>query len=193
MKISRHKLLAIALKDMVWYHGRAVNSTVFDIKYTGKGHDQEGPGFYFSSDFEDSAHYAGATGIIIAAKIKPERLVRGKPEQNINAIRSLMKRSPHLESALTNFDENRDRAFNMALNSFIETNDTLKDAFQSVWVDIFEKDSEEYLKALIAKRWDAHYATWVREVKHIIVYNPKAIKMVDVFDREGDEWKSRNF
>lgn len=55
--------------DEVVYHGRPSLSPYFHRRFTGQGNDQEGPGFYFTPEWEDAWRYTAGTGCVITAKL----------------------------------------------------------------------------------------------------------------------------
>ena len=62
-----------------WYHGTSdlanISETGFDPDFTGKGNDQFGSGFYFSTSPSQSSSYA-ETGLDIAGNTKPAGMVK---------------------------------------------------------------------------------------------------------------------
>lgn len=164
---------------MIWYHGRSVKSTKFDPKYTGRGTDQQGPGFYFSSDLKDAASYAYPNGIVIKAKLNLRKELPDKGRKaNEKEIKFLMDKALDLDGYLTNWDENPSKAYNKAFNSFMD--DELP--YQQVWADLYRYEPELYLKNLVKLGYDGHESPVDSDARHMIVYNPKSIEVLEVID-----------
>jgi hypothetical protein len=94
--------------DDVWYHGRTSTSDAFDLSYVGRkeAKDQEGPGFYFTSDKGEASGYAYPSGIILTVKLSPRKLASNTEPANIKDVNYLIENAPDKENTLLNFDEN---------------------------------------------------------------------------------------
>lgn len=158
----------------VWYHGRTTQSTAFDLERTGQGNDQEGPGFYFTSDLADARGYAWPDGIVITAELTPRRLVSTASRAHIT---DLIKAAPELEMKLADWDENPDAAMRAAVASCVED----EYPYQQVWVSFYRYNPAEYLREMVKLGFDGHEATWLTSgVRHMIVYNPACIKVLSM-------------
>jgi hypothetical protein len=75
-----------------WYHGRTVDSDVFSYDYIGgeNSYDQEGPGFYFTSDFNNAKRYAENRGIILKCKINYKTLIIKSPTSNTKVNKKIV-------------------------------------------------------------------------------------------------------
>ncbi len=158
----------------IWYHGRTVKDTKFDVKYTGKGNDQEGPGFYFTTLKEEAARYTDHGGIIISVELNPRKLVSGKP--NKAELTKLIKMAPDYKMTLTDWGEDPYDAFETVINGMMD-NDTKYDAFQSVWYDFYRYEPADYLRNVVKLGYDGHKGVTLKYA--IVIYNPKAIKVID--------------
>jgi hypothetical protein len=174
-------------RTQIWYHGRSVKSKVFDYRYAGGENavNQEGSGFYFSNHFNDALSYAYPNGIIMRCKVnysKP-RLLTDKSPIRKNVVRDLIKKAPDLEMSLSNWDYDPARALVKAVNSIVDYSDDGADAYQQVEYDFYRYEPQEYLKNL-SKYFDAHITRRSDTGYHLIVYNPKVIKVLEVFDHD---------
>lgn len=158
----------------VWYHGRKVHATEFNLDKTGNGNDESGPGFYFSSDLKDAASYAYPNGIVIKAELNLRKLTPEKP--NKLDIHTLIRAAPNLADTLTNWDENPNKAFKQAFDVIMKVDDP----YQQVWIDFYKHYPAEYLKNMMQLGYDGHESKMPKSVRHMVVYNPKAIKMLEV-------------
>lgn len=159
----------------IWFHGRTVPSKEFDLNRTGRqdANDAEGPGFYFTSCEKDARGYSGATGVIIKANLKLRKLTPKKAK--MSELSFLIKNAPDYVNTLTNWDENPKKAFDLAVkNAF---NDGAP--YLQVWIDFYRYSPAEYLKNMVKLGYDGHEATWTKGLRHMIVYNPKAIGIIE--------------
>jgi len=171
----------VADKSETWYHGRTVSTTKFDYAWTGKGKDQEGPGFYFSSSREDAASYAYPSGIIIEAKLNIKKLLPKKAKQS--DIETLVKNAPDLEYKLANWDENASKALKMSIGAMMADNQP----YLQTWADFYMQDGADYLKGLVRLGYSGHEAN--RDgVTHVIVYDPSVIEITN--RQSFDEYKA---
>jgi hypothetical protein len=176
------------VSEKIWYHGRTVKSAEFKEEFTGKGTDQEGPGFYFTDDPIQAAGYAYPDGVIITAKLK---LRKELPEKaKTSDIKFLLENSPNYEYNLSNWHEDPKKAASIALKAMLDQDDV----YQQVWVDFYRYDPEDYLKNLVKLGYDGHSALWIKrhgtgDVEHMVVYNPKAIEVLEVTPYK--DWKHK--
>jgi len=167
----------ILAEDPIWYHGRTVTDETFDLNHTGKGNDQSGPGFYFTSDVNDARGYAFPKGIVLEVKLTPRKLVTGKPKRS--EIEKLIKMAPNYKDTLTNFAENPPIALRQAIDGTIKYNPLAVDAFQQMWIDFYRHEPKQYLEGMIKLGYDGHEVkTNVPEIRHMVIYNPAAIKII---------------
>jgi hypothetical protein len=51
------------------YHGSPNKIIEFATSFAGKGHDQEGPGIYFTNSFKQAQHYTREQGGVITVEL----------------------------------------------------------------------------------------------------------------------------
>lgn len=160
----------------VWYHGRTADTDKFDLMHVGKegAKDQEGVGFYFTSDKKDAEGYAYPSGVILTVKLTPRKLASNVDPAPIKDVKYLMANAPDKETTLTNWDEDESRAFKLALKAMI--GDNAKETFENIWFDFYRYHPKEFLKNLVHLGYDGHYAA--KNKNHIIIYNPDVIDVV---------------
>jgi len=174
-------LLEAKITD-VMYHGRTIRSDKFDYSYVGmKGAtDQEGPGFYFSTDKEEAKIYSSG-GTIITAQPKFRKTISNKKRKaNIKDIIKMITMAPDLEDTLSNWGFGDGRTSKQdAINGFVESiyqyNDNELEMFLSVWYDMYRDFPQDYVKNMTKIGFDAAIKD-----KHIIVYNPKSFDILDM-------------
>jgi hypothetical protein len=189
MILLKHILLenewpSIILNDRyTWYHGRTVDSETFSYDYVGGNDaiDQEGPGFYFTNNFENANRYALSNGIVLKCKINYKKLIIKSSTSNTLAskkiIVDLINSSPEKDYVLENFDENPKKAFITAVNVYLQ-NKYACDAYQTIANDFYKSDSKIYLQTL-SKYYDGQLTPLTDNVTHLIVYNPNIITVID--------------
>jgi hypothetical protein len=167
----------------IWYHGRAANDPTFSLEFVGQGHDQEGPGFYFSRDAEDASKYGGAGGSFLEVEVNPRKLASNTKQATPEEIQELIERAPDYEIKLTDWDENPKMAMKKAIEGALKYNKNQKDQFQQIWYDFYRDTPAKYCEALIAMGYDGHIADRRgRGWDHLIMYNPKKIKIVEAIE-----------
>ena len=171
------------IRKKMWYHGRSVNDDTFSLDYVGseQANDQEGPGFYFTNALDDARKYAGPAGSILLCKIKYviPRLLSSRAKPSDSVIARLIKRSPDKLDTLSNFAEDPNQAYYMALRTYREY-DTAKDAYQIIANDFYKGNSTGYLQAL-RQYYDGHLVERGLGVKHLVVYRPDIIQIINKF------------
>ncbi len=170
-----------------WYHGRTVDSDVFSYDHLGgkEAYDQEGPGFYFTSDFNNAKYYAENKGIVLKCKINYKKFIVKTPTSNTKVnkkiITDLILNSPVKDDVLTNFDENPKQALIQAINSYIRYG-FAHDSYQVIANDFYKYNPKEYLQN-ISKYYDAQLTklegSLYGDIYHLIVYRPDIIQVVE--------------
>lgn len=169
-----------------FYHGSAGRIDRFDYQFIGQGHDQEGPGFYFSSDEEDAAAYArkdGAGGVLHSVELELRKAVPASGRISKAEIKQLILSAPNLDDTLTNWDENKDRAIKSVVASIMKFSKNPQDAFQTVWYDFYRNNPADYLREMVALGYDGAYIKKTNTIGcwHCVVFNPRAIRIVDAY------------
>jgi len=169
------------MKTGLVYHGRTTKSSEFSFDYVGGGNDNEGPGFYFTSDPTDAWYnYAKNNGILISAYLTLDKVVSTTKKPSEKVVRYLITHAPNLEDTLINWDENRRVAIENAVGSMMSY-DTEHTAYQSVWYDFYymgENNSKSYLLNMIKLGFDGIIIQKSQGVAHYIMFNPSSIDIV---------------
>lgn len=176
------------------YHGGRHRITTFKPEWLGKGagHDQEGPGFYFTTNEGDARAYAkGEGGFIHTITLSPRKLLKKSDRSKPSEIRKMMEWAPDLEGVLTNWDEDPKKAFNKAFRAMCQPTKAV-DAFQQIWYDFYRYYGADYLSGLVALGYDGHIVEsgFRRDgspVTHYVMYNPKVIRVEEVVEYESLE------
>lgn len=173
---------------MELYTGRTVKSTEFDYNYVGleTANDQEGPGFYFSTSINTAFQYAGLDGIVIIADVDTTKFLTKKSKPKLKDIKKLILSAPNLEDTLTNFAEHYNKALNIAINSYVDFDSALH-AYQLICYDFYRHNPVQYLEQLIKLGYNGHFGEKFESElgQHVVVYNNKVIKVLDVKSSKG--------
>lgn len=167
----------VEMDSEFYYHGSPKAFEKFDYKYlgTGKGWDQEGPGFYFTNSDKDVAHYGSN---VYKVKLKLRKVVPLKGRTKRKEVETMLRAAPDLADTLTNWDENPVRAFRMAVEAIMR-DENPHQAFQTVWYDFYRNDSAQYLKNMVdLLGYDGVVVPRTEGVIHVIVFSPDAIDRI---------------
>lgn len=178
-----------------WFHGRTARTRTFDYRYVGgeAAHDQEGPGFYFTTDPEEARRYAHPSGVVLSAELTVPKWVPTTGRAPTPAtIERLMRASPCYREVLEDWDEHPVRAHQQALRAFANTGEPPHEMFQRVWADFYLRcgRSADYLRALVKLGYGgvivAHPAgPYVAARQHAVVFGPEFIRDVRVEEDRG--------
>jgi len=177
----------------VAYHGTPSPFGKFDITFTGEGYDQEGPGIYFTSDYEDALKYTLNTGVVKKVELSLSKVVPLSGQADEGEARQLllwsmgltseseldsMDEDAYWETMLSNWGEHPATAFESALSGFMSSYSSPHDLFMGLWHDFYRYDAVVYLKnmvklgydgVIIPKDWGVHY----------VVFNPNVIQEIE--------------
>lgn len=163
----------------LFYHGTPIRFDHFESSFVGQGHDQEGPGFYFSTSKKTAAmHASGPNGHILVVNLHPRKLVPLQGRVNINHVSALMKASPRLQDALQDWDENPNVAFRMALQGMVVQGEP-KESFERVWYDFYRNDPQAWLQGMIKLGYDGIMVPQRDGSIHAVIFDPKRITVLD--------------
>lgn len=177
-------------KDIIVYHGSPTKISKFTTEFLGEGHDQEGPGIYFTTSESDAGSYGS---YIHKAKLKPRKFVPNRGKINRKQIEKLILRAAGAEnlmdlqkmdmdkfydSALSNFDENPLRAFQDAVDNVIKYSVSPHDAFQNVWITHYRYNPQAYLKNMVDLGYDG-VKIQKEGLDHYIIFNPEIIEILE--------------
>lgn len=162
----------------MFYHGTNQKIKSFVDNFVGQGIDKEGPGIYFTSSFDDAARYGD---YIYVVKLHLDQAVSTEEGAvDRNELETLIRKSPDLKSHLMDWDENPEIALKMAIDNFLDYNETPHEIFQSVWYDFFRYNPVEYVRGMVELGYDGVFVNKREGVVHAIVFNPKKIEFVEL-------------
>lgn len=154
-----------------WYHGRSTKSDSFDLKYTGKGKDEDGPGFYFTKNKRGASQYAYPNGVTLTVSLDSPRLLKG--DATYEETRKLIEDAPDYEESIAEYGSGLEEVVKLIMKQ-----GSRKDVFEQVWYDFYHSKDKtpEYLKNLIKMGYDGHTGTKMHNI--VVIYNPSVIKVI---------------
>lgn len=168
-------------EEILGYHGTNNHIENFTDEFVGaeEATDQEGPGIYFTSDRDDASGYGKFLYSVI---LRPNKLVNEISSDNVNPeeLGELIKTLPEWEMQAQNWDENPESGLLMAIDDFIEYNETEKDVFQQVWIDFFRYNPALFVKGMVKLGYDGQIIEKENGRRHVIVYNPDIIEITNI-------------
>ena len=178
-----------------WYHGRTSQSTAFDPAHTGDrwANNQDGPGFYFTSDPRDARTYAYPSGVVLQARLDPRKLVPHAGRVPAGQVDRLLRQAPDLADVLTNWDEDPRVAYRKLL-AVATRQPTPWEAFLTAWGEAYRRagDNAAWMAGMVALGYDGVVSpsSWGvgedgQPVQHVVVFNPERIRDVEVIERRG--------
>jgi len=166
--------------NIIAYHGSDHDFKKFTDEFMGsqEASDQEGPGIYFTTSRNEALHYGKFLYSVI---LRPNKLLDETSSKNIKPIelKKIIKQLPEWELNAQDWDENPERGLNVAIQSFIQYNDTEKDLFQQVWIDFFRYNPIIFAREMVKLGYDGQIINKENR-QHIIVYNPNIIEITNI-------------
>ena len=160
------------------YHGTNNSFEEFDYAYIGKGTDEYGPGFYFTSNYDEALRY----GKVNKYELTIDKFIIKNKKPLKNEISKLIRWAPNYRDILTNFDEVEYVAFNKAIEMFTreEVYDKI-DSYLSIWSDFYKKrgNSIDYVKNLVKLKYDAYIIEEEDYSTKYVMYNIGRIRKLD--------------
>lgn len=169
-------------KQPIFYHGTKVKFDRFDPNFASQDSsiDQNGPGFYFTTNKDEATHFAGADGVVLECILTPRKLIKSRGVVSLGMVRILMKNAPDLDDYLTNWMDNSEDqklAFKKAMDAFVVYNDP-KETYERIWGDLYMRGHSREYMALMSKHGYDGVLVSNGLTKHVIMLNEKKIKII---------------
>ena len=163
---------------IVAYHGSPKRILKFVDEFVGgeEAADQEGPGIYFTSSFDNAGHYGE---YVHKVTLTPRKLLSTKPSSNKLAglIEKMVLMAPDWEMHAQDYDENPRIGLRKFIQSTIEYNDTEKDVLQQIWYDFYRYKPVDFVRNMVKMGIDGIMVPKENGVIHYIIYNPSIINI----------------
>lgn len=168
-----------------YYHGTKQPIHTFSDEFVGKGNDQYGPGIYFTSNPNTAFGYTDKSpnGMVYQCTLNIRKELSKKQRINKAVLLKLMQSTPD-DEAYTNWDEHPNRAYQNALNSYMDADDNMYDALMNVWYDWYRYHGTEFVRKLVELGYDAFTHKFESGELFVIVYNPASINVVKSYTEE---------
>jgi hypothetical protein len=165
-------------KPIVAYHGSPNRILKFVDEFVGGegANDQEGPGIYFTSSYDNAGYYGE---YIHTVTLTPRKLLTTIPSSNKMAalVNKMVLMAPDWEEKAQDWDENPRVGVRDFINSAIQYNDTEKDVVQQVWIDFYHYDPIDFVRSMVKMGIDGLMIPKDDGIFHYIIYNPDIIKI----------------
>lgn len=165
------------------YHGSPTDFKKFSDEFVGgeEATDQEGPGVYFTTNYDNAAAYGGN---LYTAKLNGNFITDESASENANEahIEQLIRMAEDWESHAQNWGEDPESAIYSSISDMFEYNDNEKDVFLQVWIEYYRYDGVNFVRNMTKLGYDGVVIDRTDDRgmnKHIIVYNPSTITLTD--------------
>lgn len=167
--------------EYIAYHGSPYKIKKFMDEFVGseKATDQEGPGIYFTTSFDDAAGYGE---YVYKVKLSPRKLLDLSEDKKIpkHILIKLIKMKSDWEMNAQDWAENPDIGAKKAVEDAYDYNDNEKDVFLQIWIDFYRYQPLEFVRNMVKLGYDGILIPKEKGRAHIVVYNPAIIQLMDI-------------
>jgi len=165
----------------MFYHGSKHKIEKFTDDFVGgkEAHDQEGPGIYFTSSFDDARRYGE---YVYTVKLNPKKIISVKEGKRapVKQLEWLAKQSSDWQMHAQNWDENPNIGLKQAIQNTIEHNENPHEQFLQIWIEFFRNEPANYVRNMVKLGYDVIYVPKNEGVIHAIILNPTIIEFVEM-------------
>jgi hypothetical protein len=164
-----------------WYHGTPTPINSWSTEFVGQGTDQEGPGIYFTSNYEDAEGYArkGSTeGRVYTVSLNFNKTISETQKPNSAQLLQLIEWADDWEQGLQNIYGEEDYRKNWKMyKEDLLSGSTMLEACLDIWMNFYKHDSQGFCSSMVALGYDGFIKKKsFMNTYHAIVWNPKIIK-----------------
>ncbi len=165
----------------IWYHGSPHKISSWSTEFVGQGDDQEGPGIYFTSSYEDAEGYSrkdSEDGFIYEVKLNFNKVLSPSSKPIIFELQKLIEWADDWEQTLQNIigEETTKENWKEYKKMLLEE-ESMFTACQDVWYNFYKYDPQGYCSSMRALDYDGIILKKeFMGVYHAIVWNPNIIK-----------------
>ncbi len=176
---------AIENQGFIVYHGSPTEIKKFSDEFVGgdEATDQEGPGIYFTTSFDEAAGYADG-GYVYSCRVEPRLLYDESEEKAVpeELLLKLAMMAPDWESHASNFSPDPESGAHEMVAGAYEYNDNEKDVLLQVWIEFYRYSPVDFIRNCVKLGIDGLIVNR-HEAKHVIIYNPSIITVKDIEKR----------
>lgn len=166
------------------FHGARAVIKEWSLQHlsSGRGHDQEGPGIYFTTDPEDARGYGR---VVHEVRLNLRATVPLKGHVSPATVKALILASPECVERLEDWGEEPNEALLAATDLILDSHhDEPQQVFQQIWYDFYHNHSEDYLRNMVKLGYDGfvvdrsstpHGADKPVTRRHVVVFNVDSI------------------
>ena len=173
---------------ITWYHGGASTRLVYDDHRWDRDRstsslNDEGPGLYFTSKYNQAAAYGG----VVVQTVLPAsfRLLRTSVKPSMRRLQQLY-RSASDEQQQMFLDDWNTKDPKVALKPYTHQS-SLHNALVTLYHDLFHYDANAWVDAVREFGFDGVVVPKMYGVKHLVVWNPSALGEVREADPPDDD------
>lgn len=183
------------------FHGSTNKIEKFSDEFVGgkDANDQNGPGIYFTSTYDEARYYtSGEGGYIYSVRLDSGRYLDSEERSTeyLSKYKSdllkLVKMAPEWEMNAYDWSQDPETGAEIMVDSAIEYNDNEKDAFLQIWIEAYRHKEVHFVRNMSKLGYSGIFVPADKannNGNHIIVFNPATITVedVDVLGSETNE------
>lgn len=168
------------------YHGSVDIINKFKFVSKDKANNQEGPGMYFTINYDDAKKYAGDNGYVYTVEFTPNRLLSDKPINTVDKkelrsnVLKLIKMSPNWKRVAMNYGDDLEEGLDGMLYKYIDLSRTERLVYISIYEDLYINEPELFVKGMVKLGYDgAHLSSKDGSRDNYAVYNKSKLKITN--------------
>jgi hypothetical protein len=175
------------------FHGTHHPESPFNYQYLGRGNQQNGPGWYFTSEETDAWSYAFPEGFILECALYFRKMITSTAKPRRLELMEMIHGAPSWKEGLwADFGEDPVTAMRNCLRYYM-AEENQHEAFLALWGAHYMYDPQEYCRNMVKLGYDGVYVEWgyhsrdqrpkSEEPFHIISFDNKKIEVVATLDK----------
>lgn len=184
-RIVRKRLLEqVTETGFLVYHGSEleINNFVDDFVGGKDANDAEGPGIYFTTDYDDACGYGP---YIYTVRLRGNFVVSSGDPHGIDRelMMTLAKMAEDWEMEAQNYDEDPDTGIEVMVDSAFEYNEDENGVIQQIWINLYRERGVNFVRNCVKLGIDGivvdRYRNSENKGKHVVLYNTSVMEVVD--------------
>jgi len=171
------------VKTVKAYHGTPQKIKKFSDAFVGGSEavDQEGPGIYFTTSFDEATKYGEGGGYVYQVKLSYGKLVSDKPNIDLDYLMGpmtkIVKMSPDWKKVARGYDDDLEEGLSEMVHRYVGMAQSEKEAFVVMYGEVYKSNPVAYVKNMVKLGYDGVYLPTNDGGAHIVIYKPSAIKV----------------